>query len=85
VGKICVVRGEGERYFNRRLTRLVDAFTSHTGWNDPFSHHLFPHPQTSRLIIFACLFVVGTAADIRFKQMKGLFTGIARIPTCERW
>src|SRR5262245_26410342 len=26
-----MVRGEGERHFNRRLTRLYNVFTSHTG------------------------------------------------------
>jgi len=85
MGTKCAVRGEGERYFNRRLTRLANAFTSHCGWNDPCSRHLFPHPQTSNRIICAYPFVVGTAADRMFKQMMALITGIARIPTCERW
>ena len=30
-GREDMVRGEGERRFNRRLTRLYDVFTSHAG------------------------------------------------------
>jgi len=58
-----MVRGERERRFNRRLTRLWQRVHIPYRSKRLYAPHLFPHPQTSRRIICACSGLVGTTAN----------------------
>src|SRR5215510_5623521 len=58
-----MVRGERERRFNRRLTRLCQRVHIPYPSKRLYAPHLFPHPQTSRRIICACSGLVGTTAN----------------------